>query len=220
MDKFFAAFGKIALILALITTVGFGSYFLGQKSKVKTPKEIVTKNQGELTVDIIPSSGEVTVIPTSNALKTALAGVDKNAGLSYSQYSISFPASWTELREAQTANDDKLTLEKEGKKISIFQGATGGAMCLYSNDPDFEGPSSRYDNFSEIKTQDGTILRRGGTIAKSKDGSTGFTFCQENSEGKYGQPTMYGHISASIAGELDSKDLDEIDAIIASLKKR
>lgn len=219
MDRFFSIFGKAALVLLIIGTVGFGSYYLGQKRNVATTNIVPTQSQDELTINIVPSLSETPVSSPSAALKTISGGVLPKAGLSFSQYSITVPSGWTELVESQTPNDEKLTLAKDGNQISIFQAATGGAMCLYPTDADFEGPSSRYTNFVNLTTKDGTSLRRSGTDTAFK-GKFGFTVCQKNNEGGYGQPTIFGHISYSLPENYDQKMLLEMDSIVTSLQKK
>lgn len=220
MDRFFSIFGKVALVLLIIGTVGFGSYYLGQKRNIATTNIVPTESQDELTINIVPSLSETPVSSPAIVLKTISGGVLPKAGLSFSQYSITVPSGWTELVESQTPNDEKLTLAKDGNQISIFQAATGGAMCLYPTDADFEGPSSRYTNFTELKTADGTVLRRSGSDIPGKDGRTGFTVCQKSPDGGYGQPTIFGHISYSLPENYDQKMLLEMDSIVSSLQKK
>jgi hypothetical protein len=91
-------------------------------------------------------------------------------------------------------------------------------MCLYPNDADFEGPSSRYDTYVELKTADGVILRRGTT--NTDNGITkGYTICQKGTE-TYGQPTGFGHMSVTTNIPSDPAVIAEVDAMIMSLKKR
>ena len=101
-----------------------------------------------------------------------------------------------------------------------MQGATGGAMCLYPGDPDFEGPSSRYTKFVELITQDGRTLRRSSTDDPPYQGKVGFTVCMKTDSGDYNQPTMYGHTGYSLPVGFDNSDLLEMDAMISSLKKK
>lgn len=206
MSKFFEIFGKITLLLIVLSLFIYGGYYLGTRNKI-TPK--VTEKISEK-VDDIPTS------PTPVKMTTTLltAGVPKSSGLSFDEYSVLVPETWTSKKESQTALDEKLTLEKEGYTISIFQAATGGALCLYKGDADFEGPSSKFDYFVELTSKDGRVLRRSG----EKNG-TAFTVCQKSPDGSFQQPTNYGHISIKLPSAWDDDGLLEVDKIISSLKK-
>lgn len=206
MSKFFEIFGKITLLLIVLSLFIYGGYYLGTRNKI-TPK--VTEKTSEKVDDILPS-------PTPVKMTTTLltAGVPKSSGLSFDEYSVLVPETWTSKKESQTALDEKLTLEKEGYTISIFQAATGGALCLYKGDADFEGPSSKFDYFVELTSKDGRVLRRSG----EKNG-TAFTVCQKSPDGSFQQPTNYGHISIKLPSAWDDEGLLEVDKIISSLKK-
>ena len=219
MDKFFSVFGKVALVIFVIGTIAFGGYYLGKK---ENNRQQVTDNKGQITVQISPNfqvSPTMEIQPTSVPVKTINGGVDKKAGLSFSLYSLTAPLDWSDKKESQTTMDEKLILEKNGAQISIYQAATGGAMCLYPGDPDFQGPSSKFTSFTEMTTKDGTVLRRSGTDV-SFNGKVNFTICQKNSEGNFGEPTNYGHIAYSLPQNYDSQILTEMDAIAASLGKK
>src|SRR3989338_6932251 len=96
MDKFFSVFGKVALVLLLIGTVGFGSYYLGQKNKNSGLANITATQNEQISVNIPPEvTGLPTVEPTISTKKIN-GGVDKKAGLSFSQYSITVPVDCTE----------------------------------------------------------------------------------------------------------------------------
>lgn len=208
MEKFFSIFGKIILVLLVVGAMTYGGYYFGIKTKeIKKPQAETTTN--EILPTTIPTSTE-----TTKPLITINGGVPKSAGLSYDQYSLQTSNEWVLKKENQTVSDEKLYLTKDGYKISIFQGATGGALCLYSGDPDFEGPNSRFTYFKELTTKDGKTLRRSGDL-----NGLGFTICQKSTDGSFGQPTNYGHISIKLPTTWNQETLDEIDIIISSLKK-
>lgn len=144
------------------------------------------------------------------------AGLGKDSGLSFTKYQITVPEGWTP--DHVTTNEgtwaDTLILTKGTTKLKIFQAATGGALCLYQGDADFEGPSSRYDTYVAITTTDGVILRRGST----KGSSSGYTMCQKGTD-SYGQPTVFGHMSLTTTLSADDALLTEVDGMIATLKK-
>ncbi len=203
MEKFFSIFGKIALILLILGGVSYGSYYLGNRALlVKKPQSLQTE---------VP---EATASPELKKMTTINGGLNKSAGLSFDSYTLEVPDGWISKKESQTAQDEKLILTKNDYSISIFQAATGGALCLYPGDPDFGGPSSRYQEFKEIKNKDGRILRRSGDV-----GQIAFTVCMKSADGSYQQPTIYGHISVKLPQNWTKEILDEIDTILSSLRK-
>lgn len=214
MEKFFSTLGKVVLVILLLGSIAGVSYHFGRSKGQKT-KEVVTDYNSIVTPTSTVSEGIKNPTPTSTPLKTITGGVNKSAGLSFVPYQVKTPMDWVEERESQTPADEKLILKKGDYQISIFQAATGGVVCLYPGDPDFEGPSSRYESFFELQTRDGFLLRRSG----NKNG-TGYSVCQKNSEGDFGAPTSYGHISLSLPINFDQNKLTEIDSIITSLQKR
>lgn len=206
MDRFFSIFGKVVLVILVLGAMGYGGYYFGRQTKsISKPEAVNTESTPSLT-----SKEEATLIPQI----TIVGGVLKSAGLSFDQYSIMTPNDWTSKKESQTTLDEKLILEKTGYSISIFQAATGGALCLYPNDAEFEGPSSKYEVFTSLTTKDGRILRRSG----DKNG-TAFTVCQKSTDNSYQQPTNYGHISIKMPVVWTQEVLTEIDSILSSLKK-
>ena len=223
MDKFFSIFGKTALIILVIGAIAFGAFYLGKKVENKQPifnNQQTIDNKEQLNINIQPTDiSNPTIQPTVVQLKTINGGVDKKSGLSFNLYSLSVPLDWTEKRESQTPNDEKLILEKNGYQISIFQAATGGAMCQYPGDPEFEGPGSKYTIFTDLTTKAGTNVRRSGNDTVY-NGKIGFTLCQKHSEGTFGQPTNYGHVSYSLPQNYNQSMLAEMDEIISSLVKK
>lgn len=207
MDRFFEIFGKITLIIIVLGSLTYGGYYFGKQSdSVLKPEAISTESSSETET---PSP-----ITSPQSLITIVAGLPQSAGLSFDQYSIVAPSNWTSKKENQTPTDQKLILEKDGYQINIFQAATGGALCLYAGDADFEGPSSRFEVFTPLTTKDGRTLRRSGDKNK-----TAFTVCQKSGDGSYQQPTNYGHISIKLPTNYSPEILTEIDSIISSLKK-
>lgn len=221
MEKFFSVFGKTMSILVILAVFVYGGYYFGTQAKqIKKPGAVNTEVKVvETTVPVATSS--------SNVLTTISAGVSKSAGLSFDQYSVLIPEGWTSKKESQTALDEKLILEKSlpaGEagvySISIFQAATGGALCLYPGDADFEGPSSKYAVFTNLTTKDGRNLRRSlPAQASGNQNGTTFTVCQKAADGSFQQPTNYGHISVKLPDVWTKEVLTEIDTIISSLKK-
>ncbi|MEK7533406.1 MAG: hypothetical protein AAB542_03155 [Patescibacteria group bacterium] len=220
MDKFFAFFGKAVLIITLLGGISYAAYTLG-KSTSSTLKSGAASTTAMPTPTLDP--GLMPEKIPEGAKKTIItAGLGKDSGLSFTKYQITVPEGWipNHITTSEGTWVDTLTLTKGATQLKIFQAATGGAMCLYTGDADFEGPSSRYDSFVAITTADGIVLRRGSTNETSADyiSKKGFTMCQKGSE-SYGQPTVFGHMSLTTAINPDAALLSEVDAIISSLKK-
>lgn len=212
MEKFFSYFGKIAIVILIVGAMVYGGYYFGIKTReIEKPQADTTSSE-----DLVVTTPTPTAIPIE--LVTINGGVPKSAGLSFDLYRLKASSEWIIKRDNQEVNriivDEKLYLTKDGYQISIFQGATGGALCLYSTDPDFEGPSSRFEYFKELTSKDGRILRRGGDL-----NDTGFTVCQKSQDGTFIQPTNYGHISIKLPIDWSQETLDEIDLILSSLNK-
>ena len=199
------------LVLLVLGALTYGGYYFGTKTKnIEKPEAVNT----EVTEERVEQTAEPIVTPTPVALTAVVGGLPKSAGLSFDQYSVMIPAGWTSKKESQSAMDEKLILSKDGYTISIFQAATGGALCLYPGDADFEGPSSKYQVFTALTTKDGRTLRRSGDT-----NGTAFTVCQKSGDGSYQQPTSYGHMSVALPANWTKEMLTEIDSIISSLKK-
>ncbi|MDP3917935.1 MAG: hypothetical protein Q8Q30_02045 [Candidatus Woesebacteria bacterium] len=203
MDKFFSIFGKVMLVVIILTAMIYGGYYFGKKASNEAKPEAVSTEFAS------PSP-----VPSTYPLVTVVGGVSKSAGLSFDQYSITAPEEWIAKKESQTVTDERLILTKGEYQINIFQAATGGALCLYPGDADFEGPSSRFEFFKDLTSEDNRTLRRSWNT-----NDLGFTVCQKGQDGSYIQPTNYGHISISVPDAQDNKVLEEIDSIISSLKK-
>lgn len=202
MEKFFNIFGKIMLIALILGSLTYGGYYFGKQTKeIQKPENI------SIEAEVVPQ-----LSPTPYPLITIVAGLPKSAGLSFDQYSIMTPSDWTSKKESQTTLDEKLILSKGEYSISIFQAATGGALCLYNGDAEFEGPSSRFEKFVSLTTKDSRSLRRSGE-------GDAFTVCQKSGDESYQQPTNYGHISIKTSANPTSEILTEIDSITSSLKK-
>jgi hypothetical protein len=223
MEKFFSFFGKAVLVILVVGTLAGGGYYVGKSGKfsigLTTPAPEAVSTTNPETTTTLAMSPSTSTTPTAMAKTMITAGLGKESGLSFTKYTIEVPEGWTPAHT--TTNDgtyvDTLTIVKGAYQVKIFQAATGGAMCLYPGDADFEGPSSKYETFVDITTKDGIILRRGGSIAANGP-SRGYTLCQKGSE-SYGQPTGFGHTGYTTPITPDANVLLEMDGMIKSLKK-
>jgi hypothetical protein len=224
MDRFFSIFGKLVLIIVVLVVIGGAGFYLGrnwQKSETSlmpTP----TLQPVEMNIPISPTiSNQQNIVTTPPPLpekKSVEGGV--SSGLSFSQYTIMVPGDWLTNRESSNQGTpmDKITISKNGYEISIYQAATGGALCLYPGDPVPEGPSSSFKFYQSISGSDGIIYRRSWGDEVNPAGTKSFTVCQKGT-GDYGQPTSFGHISYKTPTSYDDSVLKEMDGMIASLKK-
>lgn len=217
MEKFFSFLGKLVLVLLIVGGLAGGGYYLGKSGKLNfgtqapEPEAVSTTNPQAET-----PTPQATPTTTSSAKTTTVtAGLGAESGLSFTTYTIDVLEGWTPNRVTTSEGTwvDTLTITNGTYQIKIFQAATGGALCLYPGDPDFEGPSSRFTMFVDLTTFDGIALRRGGTKGKG-----GFTLCQKVTE-TYGQPTVFGHMSYTTPATPDADMLLQMDEMITSLKK-
>ena len=200
--KYFVAIFVTAILVFLGATIyykGFPVFPSYNKNQVSTDSGVP-----ETLTEVV--SAPPTPTPIGGTLVTA-GGV-----LVFGKYTIQVPATWQYTQEGD-ANMDKLTITKGGYTISIYEAATGGAQCLYPGDPDSE-MATRYTTFTEITTQGGGRLRRGGTTA------TAFTVCEKTTGSTtWGLPTTFGHMTVTTPAAPPAAMMTEIDGILSTLKK-
>lgn len=195
----------ISAILFMIL-IGTGAFYLGKQTKEGasiTPTPTVYQNQNT------ESTNNPT--PTKSGQKEVTAG----GILSFPAYTLLLPEAWTSERE-QGQDSDKLTLTKLNYKITISEAAFGGGGCLYPGDAPSE-MAQAYTTYTEINNSNGYIFRRSGGDVSS--GQRFWTVCQKQSEGSFGTPTAFGHISVSGPITTDASVVAEIDSILSSIKK-
>lgn len=193
----------IILATALIVGLGVTAYFKDWLPTVtfQKPQAVATQVVEEI-LEPMPSPIGKTLVKAGGVLV-------------FKAYSLEVPIGWESLKEGAPSGDielDKLTLTKDGYKISFLQAATGGAQCLYSGDPDVEGPSSKYTMFTEITAKTGEFLRKGSNDTK------GFTLCEKQDANGFGAPTSFGHISITLPSIVSPSVMTEIDEILSSIK--
>lgn len=222
-DKLFSLFGKLILILILALTIAGGAFYLGRNYGQKpSPGPVLTNQPDYIPLPTITSpnatpEAKVQPSPTVGVKKTYSGGV--SSGLSFNQYTISIGGDWVVKQEGDPNGSpwDRLTASKNGYELSIWQAATGGAMCLYPGDPDFEGPSSRFLSYIEFAGTDGKMYRRGSTTDPAT--TKNFTVCEKGTD-NYGQPISFGHTGYKVPNPYSETILKEMDMMVASLKKK
>ena len=141
----------------------------------------------------------------------------KIEGLSFNAFSFKYPQSWVVTEKVGDKSLD-VSIYRNNYEITISQKAIGGAVCLFSDSPTFEGSSGdlRSKQFSEFNTTDGAILRRYFNT-NAGDKSTMF-FCQKQSEGPYFEtPLSIGGLVYYVPAKYDADIIKEMDDIVKSI---
>lgn len=197
------------LVLVVIALVGLLAYDLGTKSSNPAQNPISVQNSPTPTAYSNPNSS-----PSSSPVVANKQIVTAGGVLIFPTYTLQLPEGWTYERE-QGQDSDKLTLTKLGYKITIYEAAFGGGGCTYPGDAPQE-MAQTFTSFVEITDSNGFVFRRG------MSGPNTWTVCQKNTtDGSFGAPTIFGHISFVTPGTPDKNAIvfPEADSIFASLKK-
>ncbi len=141
----------------------------------------------------------------------------KIEGLSFKSFSLKYPQSWVATEKVGDKSLD-VSIYRNNYEITISQKAIGGAVCLFSDSPAFEGSSGdlRSKQFSEFNTTGGAVLRRYFN-ANAGDKSTMF-FCEKQTDGPYFQtPLSIGGLVYYVPAKYDADIIKEMDDIIKSI---
>lgn len=138
-------------------------------------------------------------------------------GLAFKSFTLKYPQTW-----ALTDNSDSkslaLSIYRNNYEITISQKPIGGAVCLFSDSPAFEGSSGdlRSKQYAEFNTASGTILRRYFN-ANSGDKSSMF-FCEKQEGGPYFQtPLTIGGLTYNVPAKYDPDIIHEMDEIVKTI---
>ena len=195
------------LVVIIIGLVGGLAYFAGKSANTNTGGITSTLPTPTAAAPTATATAE-TLLPTKPVTKKVNGG----GILSFPKYELTIPADWEASKEIPGPDSEKVILKKSGYEVSILEGGFGGSICLYPGDADMEGPSARYEQFMEITTRSGDILRRSWT------GSGGFAICHKTQYG-WNAPTLFGHISIKTPAVYTPQMITEIDNILASLTR-
>lgn len=138
-------------------------------------------------------------------------------GLSFKAFSFKYPQSWVTTEKVGDKSLD-VSIYRNNYEITISQKAIGGAVCLFSDSPAFEGSSGdlRSKQFSEFNTTGGAVLRRYFN-ANAGDKSTMF-FCEKQTDGPYFQtPLSIGGLVYYVPAKYDADIIKEMDDIVKSI---
>lgn len=217
MDRFFSIFGKIILGTLLLSLILGAGYYIGhskiiQPSLKETPSPAVSEKQTiPTTAPSLPAGTKPTSVPAKKTLTGGLS--DATA---FSNYSVDVPLGWSDKKDITPGVIDKLTLSKGAYSLSIYQAAMGGGMCLYPEDTPFDGPSQKFTHYVDLLNT--PLLFRRSWNDDAKNGIQSYVICQKTSDA-YGSPTTFGAISYQTPEQPDDTILEEMDTILASLKK-
>jgi hypothetical protein len=142
----------------------------------------------------------------------------KVAGLAFKAFSLKYPQTWV-ATETLAENSLDVSVYRNNYELTISQKAVGGAVCLFSDSPAFEGSSGdlRNKQFAEFNTESGAILRRYFN-ANAGDKSTMF-FCEKQTDGPYFQtPLSIGGLVYNVPAKYDPDIIKEMDDIVKSIK--
>lgn len=141
----------------------------------------------------------------------------KVEGLAFKTFSLKYPQTWM-LSENVGDNSLDVSIYRNNYELTISQKAIGGAVCLFSDSPAFEGSSGdlRNKQFSEFNTTLGTTLRRYFNV-NSGDKSSMF-FCEKQVDGPYFQtPLTIGGLVYNVPAKYDADIIKEMDDIVKSI---
>jgi len=141
----------------------------------------------------------------------------KVEGLAFSSFSLKYSQTWV-LSEQIKNNSLDVSIYRNNYELTISQKAVGGAVCLFSDSPAFEGSSGdlRNKQFAEFNTTSGSTIRRYFNI-NSGEKSTMF-FCEKQKDGPYFQtPLTIGGLVYNVPAKYDADIVKEMDEIVKSI---
>lgn len=141
----------------------------------------------------------------------------KVAGLAFEAFTLKYPQTWV-LTEKVGGSSLDISIYRNNYELTISQKAIGGAVCLFSDSPAFEGSSGdlRNKQFAEFNTVGGSILRRYFNV-NAGDKSSMF-FCEKQTDGPYFQtPLTIGGLVYNVPAKYDADIIKEMDEIVKSI---
>ena len=138
-------------------------------------------------------------------------------GLAFKAFSLKYPQTWVQTENIQ-ANSLDVSIYRNNYELTISQKAVGGAVCLFSDSPAFEGSSGdlRNKQFAQLYTTSGAILRRYFNLNMG-DKSSMF-FCEKQADGPYFQtPLTIGGLVYNVPAKYDPDIIKEMDEIVKTI---
>lgn len=204
----------VVILLVAVLAFMFGKF--GFKFSLGRVPSVSPSVESNVVGSELPQASAIVASPNPSPSVVLSKKVTGGGILSFPKYQLSVPIDWMDSKQSGGPDDQKLILKKGDFEISITQGGFGGAVCLFPGDGGVEGPSTKYSAFKEITTQSGDLLRRawnGEEVA-----ANGYGLCHKSEFG-WGVPTVYGHVSLKTPVVKGRAMVDEMDVILASLKK-
>lgn len=219
MDGFFSFLGKLTIILIIVGVLLGGGYYLGT-GKLPFPMSpapgavTTTAPTGQSSPGgALPLTTPVLTNTPAASPSSQTVSVDRVSGTSFGSFTISVPTTWTVKKEITAGASARVTISRGNYSMGIYQAATGGAQCVYPGEAQAE-MSTAFGPFVTLHDASGNEFRR----ATPAGSASGFTVCQK-SNGLFGLPTNYGHVTYGTPVSPDPGVLQEMDAIFATLKK-
>lgn len=212
-SKFYEIFGKVMLVVILLGGVAGGAYYYGMNRNGAVKEE-----------ELVITTGESAATTTSDSTKPTVSPVKKvqvaAGAVEHTKYTVSVPEDWQVTKDPTNSNDmDKLTLTKNGYTVVLYQANMGGSMYSFS-DAKVDGPfAQEYSGtYSDFAGAAGEKFRRIELSSQNKPGEQNYSVLVFGSDA-YQTPTLFGGITYTTPLSPTSDMLDEMDSIIASLKK-
>ncbi len=214
-NKFFEIFGRLALVIIIIVGIAGVAYYYGSQ------KNDTDKKEKEIVVAVNESVSPTSAVNQSPT-KAPVAKVQIKAGATgHTLYTVSVPADWKSSKDEVNNSDssDTLTLSKDGYSLVIHQANMGGSLYSFE-DAKVDGPFAQeykgtYVDFTGVN---GEKYRRIDASSQNKPGEKNFTVVEKKTD-SYQAPTTFGALSYTTPLSPASDLLDEMDDIVASLKK-
>lgn len=165
-------------------------------------------------INTMISSVEITT-PISDALKAG--GVS-----SFAKYAIPLVTGWA-ITHTPQENSDSVTISKNHYQLTISQGAFGGAVCSFPDNPVYpNGMVQTFASFVKIDGQNNVLYRRGKITIAEEGGEPGtekYEVCSWNAKnGMYQELTPFGRIDYTVPENPDATILSQMDSFVASLQ--
>jgi hypothetical protein len=238
MKSVYLGYGKklsLYVVLGLCLYSGMYTSHLSFGFSSKKPQQI--PQIGQMAIVLGASTSSATLKTVTPTLSPVIAVVTKSAspsavfepkkyiiaGLPFiTRYTVLIPQSWnnTNKQDEQSISDD-LTISKNGYELVISQKNTNSLSCIYTKENYVLGPSVSYKSFSTIESTEaeGYTYRRSENEAEEVKGRKSFTICEQYNAG-YVQPTTFGIITYKVPEKCNPLILQEMDAMVASLRKK
>mgnify|MGYP001564397917 CR=1 FL=1 len=213
-NKFFEIFGRLMVVIIVLGSIAAAAYYYGMNRNGAVKEE-----------ELVITTGESAATTTSDSTKPTVSPVKKvqvSAGaVEHTKYTVSVPEDWQVTKDPTNSNDmDKMTLTKNGYTVVLYQANMGGSMYSFS-DAKVDGPfAQQYSGtYSDFTGASGEKFRRIDSSSQNKPGEKNYGVLVFGFDA-YQTPTTFGGISYTTPLNPTKDMLDEMDSIIASLKKQ